>query len=302
MTSVPSTGTGARSAREKVAQGVSPGNVVQNKPSRHSGRKLKPLASIRVLITRAKKQAAGLSKDLRSLGATVIEIPAIEIRPPRSYKPLDSALRNATNYDWLILTSVNGVEALISRLKKLRMEPADLDHLKIAAIGPATHAAIEKQGLYVEVVPDEYVAEGVLRSLDGRTEGKRVLLVRARIARDVLPNELRRAGTQVDVVEAYETVVPKSSRDRLRQVLRDPRRRPDVITFTSSSTARNFVSLMGGRNPARQLRGIALASIGPVTSSTLKELGLEPAVEASPYTMAGLVQAIIAATQGRSMG
>lgn len=267
------------------------------------GTNSKPLSGVRVLVTRARKQAGSLSRDLRAHGATVLEIPAIEIRPPRSFAPLDGALRDVAGYEWLILTSVNGVDALFARLKKLRMPASRLDHLRIAAIGPATRAALEKQGLYVDVMPDEYVAEGVLRALAGRTEGKRVLLVRAKVARDVLPRELRRSGARVDVVEAYETVVPASSRTRLRALLADARRRPQVITFTSSSTVRNFVSLLGTRrNLARRLQGILLASIGPVTSATLREVGLPVGVEARAYTMPGLVQAIIDAPVRSGLG
>ncbi len=210
----------------------------------------RPLAGIRVLIGRARHQAGALSGELRKLGATVLEIPFIEIRQPRSFKPLDSALKNLGHYDWLILTSVNGVEAMWERLKKLRLKNTSLSRLRIAAIGPATRKAIERRGCKVDVVPKEYVAESVVSSLRRRVKGKRVLLVRAKVARDVIPRELRKAGAQVDVVEAYETVVPQSSRTRLRRALANPRRRPHVVTFTSSSTVRNFVTLLGSR-PAK---------------------------------------------------
>jgi uroporphyrinogen-III synthase len=257
------------------------------------------LVCIRVLVGRARRQAGALSSGLRKLGAQVIEIPFIEIRKPRSYRPLDNALKNLPHYDWMILTSVNGVEAMWERVKKLRVTQKHLRHLKIAAIGPATRRTIEKHGLRVEVVPEEYVAEAVVKSLRNRVKGKRVLLARAKVARDVIPRELRKLGAQVDVVEAYETVIPRSSRVQLRAVLRDPRRRPDVITFTSSSTVRNFVALLaGGRGrllPTKHLNGVRLASIGPVTSSTLRELGLRVDIEAREYTIPGLIRAIRAA-------
>ena len=204
------------------------------------------LSGVRVLVGRARHQAGALSGELRKVGATVLEVPFIEIRKPRSFKPLDSALQNLDGYDWLILTSANGVEAMWERLTKLRLKKT-LKHLRIAAIGPATKRAIEQHGGKVDVVPKEYVAESVVRSLRRRVKGKRVLLVRARVARDVIPRELRRAGARVDVVEAYETVVPQSSRTRLRSALANPRRRPHVITFTSSSTVRNFAALLGSR-------------------------------------------------------
>jgi uroporphyrinogen-III synthase len=263
------------------------------------------LSGIRVLVGRARHQAGALSKELRKLGAEVIEIPFIEIHRPRSFRPLDSALKELHRCDWLILTSVNGVEAMWDRMGKLRVNKHTLDHLHIAAIGPATKKAIEQRELTVEVVPKEYVAESVVRSLKRRVKGRRVLLVRAKVARDVIPRELRRAGAQVDVVEAYETVVPQTSRVRLRAALGNPRRRPHVVTFTSSSTARNFVELLGGpRRAGRKARGrerprhtnldgILMASIGPVTSSTLRELGLRVDIAAKEFTIPGLVDAIV---------
>src|ERR1035441_2047179 len=166
-----------------------------------------PLSGIRVLVGRARHQAGALSSELRNRGASVIEIPFRSIRKPKSFKPLDSALKSLATYDWLILTSVNGVEAMWDRLNKLRLPPSSVDGLRIAAIGPATRKAIEQRGVKVDVVPKEYVAESVVRSLKSKVKGKRVLLVRAKVARDVIPHELRKAGADVDVVEAYETVV-----------------------------------------------------------------------------------------------
>jgi uroporphyrinogen-III synthase len=147
------------------------------------------------------------------------------------------------------------------------------------------------------------VAESVVRSLRRRVKGKRILLVRAKIARDVIPRELRKAGAQVDVVEAYETVVPQSSRERLRSALKDPKRRPHVITFTSSSTVKNFVALLGKRRIDGKLDGILMASIGPVTSATLREVGLRADIVAKKFTIPGLVdaigQAIVSGESGR---
>lgn len=285
----------------------------------------RPLRKVRILVGRARHQASALSAELRKRGAQVLEIPFIEIRQPRSYQPLDSALKNLATYDWLILTSVNGVEAMGARMDKLKLSDkikiqdasgkfregpeftradirtnsgaalaAGVHRLRIAAIGPATKKAIEQRGGKVDVVPKEYVAESVVRSLRRRVKGKRVLLVRAKVARDVIPRELRRAGARVDVVEAYETVVPQSSRARLRAALKNPRQRPQVVTFTSSSTVRNFVMLLGGSRVHPSLDGILTASIGPVTSSTLRELGLGVHIEAKEFTIPGLIDAIIA--------
>jgi uroporphyrinogen-III synthase len=258
----------------------------------------KALQGVRILVGRAQHQASSLSSDLRKLGARVIQIPFIEIGKPGSFQPLDRALKSAAVYDWLVLTSVNGVDALWGRLEKLKLTKRNLRHLQIAAIGPATKKAIEKRGLKVNVVPKEYVAESVVEGLRSKVAGSRVLLARTKVARDVIPRELRNLGAQVDVVEAYETVIPESSRLELRTVLQDPQRRPHVITFTSSSTVRNFVTLLGSRRSAShghalKLDDIQFASIGPVTSATLRELGLPVNIEAREYTMPGLVQAIL---------
>ena len=259
----------------------------------------KPLAGCRVLVSRAKKQAGALSSALRALGFHVIEIPFIEIRKPSSFKPLDTALRNLATYDWLILTSVNGVEAMFERMAKLKLNRSALSHLKIAAIGPATKKAIEQHRLAVTVTPKEYVAESVVASLHKRVKGKRVLLVRAKVARDVIPRELRKAGASVDVIEAYETVAPKSSQRQLRTVL-NSKRKPHAITFTSSSTVKSFVSLLGIRSARAALKkpapnhGIHAASIGPVTSATLRGFGLPVDIEAKKFDVPGLVAAIVA--------
>jgi uroporphyrinogen-III synthase len=255
--------------------------------------KTNQLQGRRILVGRARHQASALSTGLRARGAHVEEIPFIEIRKPRSYKPLDTALRNLDHYDWLILTSVNGVTAFWERLRKLRVNRNTLKHLKIAAIGPSTKKAIVQRGFRVHIVPGEYVAEAVVEALRDKINGKRVLLARAKVARDVIPQELTKAGAVVDVVEAYETVVPKNSRKRLLTLIADPKRRPDVITFTSSSTVKNFVALLGRhRRWKGQLKGINFASIGPVTSSTLREMNLDVHAEANKYTIPGLVQAI----------
>ena len=256
----------------------------------------KPLAGVRILVGRARQQASALSAQLQAAGAEVIEIPFIEIKPPRSYRALDAALKAISEFDWLILTSVNGVQALAARMKKLRIEPAELAHMKVATIGPSTRNASEKMGLDVSVVPPKYVAESVVDSLRGKVEGQRVLLVRAAVARDVIPHELRKMGATVDVVEAYQTVVPDSSRRELQAVITDAKRRPQVVTFTSSSTVRNFVDLLGGRGrPLHNidLSGVRMASIGPITSATLREFGLQVDIEAEEYTITGLTRAVV---------
>ena len=253
--------------------------------------KEEPLRGWRILTTRASRQSGGLARPLRELGAEVIEVPTIEIRPPRSYKALDSALRNIGAYDWLILTSVNGVEALFARLKKLRMQKKKLAHLEIAAIGPATRREIENHGLEVAVTPEKYIAESVVEALKDKTAGKRVLLVRAKVARDVLPTELKKAGAKLNVAEAYETHIPAGAKAKLNRLFAGDASRPDVVTFTSSSTATNFLALLE-KDHYHTLREIWLASIGPVTSATLHQAGFKPNIEAVEYTMEGLALAI----------
>jgi len=253
-----------------------------------------PLAGTRILVGRARHQAGSLSASLRGLGASVIEIPFIEIRKPHSFAPMDQALRILKDYDWLILTSANGVEATWKRLRKLRIPRRHLKHLQIAAIGPATKRALVKHGLKVKMMPEEYVAESVVKGLCDKVKGKRILLVRAKVARDVIPDSLAAAGAHVDVVEAYETVVPEKSRTRLRALMKNKKRRPHVVTFTSSSAVRNFVELLG-LSRAAALANVQFVSIGPVTSATLGEFQLPVASEAREFTMGGLIRAIVLA-------
>jgi uroporphyrinogen-III synthase len=247
-----------------------------------------PFAGIRILIGRAQKQIGILDDLLSEFGATVTAIPFIEIRPPKSWAPLDRALGALSTYDWLILTSVNGVRALLSRMDRQQIPLAKLSHLQIAAIGPATKGSLEKHGITVAVTPREYVAEAVVEALRDRVAGKRVLLVRAQEAREVIPRELSKAGAQVEVVAAYETVLPAAARPRLDEIWRDAKQRPHVVAFTSSSTVRNFRQLTAGM----PLDGIRFVSIGPVTSRTMREMGFTPHAEAREYTMAGIVGAI----------
>ena len=247
----------------------------------------------RIIVSRAREQAGSLSQLLQERGADVLEIPFIEIHPPKSYEAMDLAIQGLMNYDWLILTSVNGVASFFARLQKLGKDETHLLHLKIAAIGPATRKAIEKHGLPVDVMPKEYVAEAVVEELKNDVAGQKILLARAKVARDVIPNELRQLGAKVHVIEAYETVLPESSREALVTALSGDHK-PFAITFTSSSTVKNFLDLIGEeRAHSSLLDGVKLASIGPVTSQTLRELGLRVDVEAKEYTIPGLVDALL---------
>ena len=240
-----------------------------------------PLFAQRIVVTRARGQADALSARLRALGADAIEMPTIEILPALDYEPLDQAIANLASYDWLIFTSANGVRFFLDRLDR---SAADLRSLRarICVIGPATRAAVEALHLKIDGMGDQYVAEGLLAALGTHDlQGKRILLPRAAVARDLLPVELRRRGAQVDVVEAYRTVAPGRAIDLAAK--------PDWITFTSSSTVQNFVA-MGG---PEMLAGVKVASIGPVTTAAARKLGIDVTVEAAVFTIDGLIDAII---------
>jgi uroporphyrinogen-III synthase len=256
-----------------------------------------PLAGRRILVTRARHQAGQLSEKLRALGAEVVEIPAIEIVPPESYAALDRALGNLAQFQWLIVTSANGVEALAARVAALRIAAGDFRHLSIAAVGSATAQALRGLGLAVSVTPKEYVAESLVEALGERVQGERVLLARAAVARDVIPDALRTRGALVDVVDAYRTVIPDESVTAIRTLFREERRIPDAATFTSSSTVANFLALLTKAGIAAPKTMLAV-SIGPIASGTLRENGWEPAAEADPHDLEGLVRAVVAALRG----
>ena len=240
-----------------------------------------PLFGQRILVTRARGQAGALSAKLRALGAETIEFPTIEIQPAADYGPLDRAIANLAAYDWLIFTSANGVRFFLDRLDRSATDLRAL-RAKICAIGPATRAAIEALHLKVDLMGTEYVAEGLLSAFAVHDlEGLRILLPRAAVARDLVPVELTRRGAQVDVVEAYRTGLPSATFDAAWK--------PDWITFTSSSTVQNFVEMAG----ADAIGNLKVASIGPVTSARARQLGIEIAVEATMFTVDGLIEAIL---------
>ena len=249
-----------------------------------------PLLGKHIAITRTREQAGVLREQLTALGAQVIEIPTIEIRDPASWEPLDSAIRRLEEFDYLLVTSANGARNFLRRLEACGRRVRDLKGLIIGAIGPATAAEFAESGVKVDVTPRQYAAEGLVEALGGRDlHGKAFLIPRAKVARDVVPRLLREKGGRVEVVEAYETVVPQLPVGELRRLFTPP---PHVITFTSSSTAANFARLAGENSIFELLRGVAIASIGPITSETIRKLGLTVTIEAEESTMPGLVQAI----------
>jgi uroporphyrinogen III methyltransferase/synthase len=255
-----------------------------------------PLFGQRVVVTRDRRQAGELSTRLRSLGAEPVEVPVIDIRAAADTGPLDAAIERLESYDWLIFTSVNGVRFFLERLDSSGRDLRSL-RARVCAIGPATREALAALHLKVDIMPEQYVAESLVSALEQYDlRGKRVLLPRAAVARDLVPVELRSRGARVDVVEAYRTVVPDDAPDRAREAFSE-RKRPAWVTFTSSSTVKNFLAVAG----KEALRGVRIATIGPVTSATARAHGLEVAVEATPFTTEGLVAAIasfLSARQG----
>jgi uroporphyrinogen-III synthase len=248
-----------------------------------------PLHKRRILITRTRRQASYLAAQLEALGATTIAIPTIEIVPPASYAPLDEALACLGDFAWLIFTSANAVEAFAARLTIRGLAPVALP--KIAVIGPATARAVEAQGFAVDLIPQWYVAESLIESLLPHAPGSRMLLVRAEEARDVLPESLSAAGAEVIIAPAYRNQLPTSSISSVREIFAPPDVELDAITFTSASTARNLAALLGQAGLAIP-SGVVLASIGPITSEALRELGYRPTVEAGESTIPALVTSL----------
>lgn len=247
-----------------------------------------PLFGRTVVVTRARAQAAEMCEQLREFGADAIELPAIEIRPPSDWGPLDRAIGRLEEYDWLLFTSANGVKYFLERLDK---GGRDLRSIRgrICAIGPATAAALAAVHLKADVMPEKFVAEGLLEALGGHDlAGKKILLARAAEARDLIPVELSKRGAAIDVAPAYQTVAPQHCAELASQVF-GASEKPDWVTFTSSSTVRNFAKVC----PAERLVGTKVASIGPITSETARDLGFTVDVEASDYTVEGLIAAIL---------
>jgi uroporphyrinogen III methyltransferase/synthase len=246
----------------------------------------------RILITRARSQAPSLAQRIESLGGEVIEFPTIEIRPPESYGPLDQAINQIGSYDWLIFTSVNGVEQFLSRFEKLGKSLADLAGIEVGAIGPETAKRLTAAQIQPSLVPKQYQAEGILEALIPEAVlGKRILIPRAAKARDILPETLRRWGARVNVVEAYQTVLPQVDVSALCELLREGT--IDVITFTSSSTVTNFTVMLRDQDLPRLLSRAVIACIGPITRKTVEDLGMRPEIVSEEFTIPGLVRAMV---------
>lgn len=249
-----------------------------------------PLSGRRILVTRAAHQAGKLSEGLRALGADPVEVPVLEIQPPENLGPLDETLHNLHLYGWLILTSVNTVLHLALRAAQLGISLAADAPSQVAVIGEATAAAARKAGLRVTLIPESYVAERLVEELAGRIQGQRILLARAAVARDVIPDALREAGAEVDVVDAYRNVLPKDAPEKMRGALAAG---IDAATFTSSSSVTHLAEAAREAGIRFPFAGVAAISIGPITSKTLRELGWKPAAEANPSDIPGLISAVV---------
>ena len=247
----------------------------------------RPLSGKRIVVTRTRKQAGVLTSRLRVLGAVVFELPMIRIEPPTDLREFAELVQDSHTYDWIIFTSPNGVDAFFEIFYKLYDDAREIGGAKIAAIGPATAQRVRDFHLHVELQPEEFVAEGVVRQFQkqGGVENLRILLARAEKARDVLPRELSKLGAIVDEAFAYRTV--PETRDITGARRRLLEEGADLITFTSSSTVENFLAL-GLPWP----KGMQVASIGPITSKTAADHGLKIDIEARRHDIEGLVEAI----------
>lgn len=250
----------------------------------------KPLFGKGIVITRPEKQADDLAVLLEREGARAIHFPAIKITPPQDLRGLDAALDKLDTYNWLIFTSANGVQYFFARLLELNKDIRELKGIKICCIGPATAKQITSRGLKVDLVPEKFIAEGILKSFDQMNlQGQKILLPRAAEARDILPEGIKKTGAAVDVVTVYETVNSGKKKEELEKLIKADE--IDVITFTSSSTVTNFLKIMGKdfSFPPQ----VKVACIGPVTEATARKAGLNVDIRQEEYTMDGLVQALV---------
>ncbi len=252
----------------------------------------RPLFGKQIVITRARKQASDLVKKLSALGAECLEFPTIKIVPPDDFKPLDKAIKNISEYNWIVFTSVNGVDFFFNRLFENGHDVRHLGHLRTASIGPATADRLFTFGIKSDIIPDSYRAESVIDAFKNETiEGKQILLPRARDARPVLPVELTKMGARVDEIITYYADTDTHDADDL--ITRLENKTIDLITFTSSSTVKNLKALLPEDRFHDLMKDTAIASIGPITTDTAKDLGFEVHVTANTYTIDGLCDIIL---------
>jgi len=252
----------------------------------------RPLWGKTAVVTRSREQASRLVELLNAAGARCLEVPTIEIGPPDDFAPLDEALDDISGYDWVVFTSANGVKAFMARLFAQGKDVRALGGVKIAAIGPATAQALREWAIVTDVVPAAFKAEVLLEALSPHvTPGSRILLARAQMAREVLPQGLVRLGAEVQVAPVYKARHPREIPPEAEAALKEGK--VDILTFTSSATVHNFAALLGKARFQQLAAGAAVAAIGPITRATLSEYGITPQIEPATFTIPALAAAII---------
>ena len=252
----------------------------------------RPLMGQRIVVTRTRHQASELAEQLTTLGAEVLQAPTIDIHPPQDWAPVDDAIQNISNFDWLILTSSNGVEGLAQRLKALNLDARHLATTKIAAVGKQTAAALSNIGITPDLIPTEFVGESLAADLITKEDlnNKNILMLRADIARPMLREKLTEAGATVHDITVYQTKIAESLPEDIITAVQE--NTIDWITFTSSSTVRNFIQLLADDAQTLINNQTKIASIGPQTTKTAKDLGLTLTLESSPHTVNSLVETL----------
>jgi uroporphyrinogen III methyltransferase/synthase len=254
----------------------------------------KPLFGKRIIVTRAREQASAFLAQLTERGAECIEFPTIEIIPPSQWDEMDQAIQSLDQYQWLLFTSVNGVKYFFQRLEQMGQDVRSLKDLQVGAIGPKTAEAVYAKGIKPDLVPDEYRAEAIVEAFKKEgAESLNILLPRAAEAREVLPGELRKKGVRVDVVEAYQTVMPDKGAGRVKDMLQNGE--IHMVTFTSSSTVKNFMGMFGPDmdQVKHWMEKVAIACIGPITAQTAEKHGLTVSIMPKEYTIEALTDAIL---------
>lgn len=252
----------------------------------------KPLFGKNIVVTRNQQQAGEFGRLLEEEGARVIEFPTIEIVPALNYQDLDEAIDEIEKYHWVIFTSSNGVKYFFERVKKKGYDLRCLKGVKVCAIGPGTAKTIENSGIKIDLIPKKFLAEGIIEVLlKEDIKGKNILIPRAEVAREILPEKLEEMGANVNVVTAYRTVKVDSGLNKIKPLLEN--KEIDVITFTSFSTADNFISLFSQDELKDLMRGVNIASIGPITSNRIEKAGLKVKISPSEYTLEKLLEEIV---------
>lgn len=250
---------------------------------------INPLQGRRILVTRAAEQAAEFTEQLRQRGAVVVECPTIQLVPPQQWDEVDAAIHHLSSFDWLILTSTNGVRFFFARLLELGFAPTALQNAKVCAVGPKTAEALQELGIRPDMVPEQFTGEGVVASFQGiDLQGRRILFPKADGARDLIPQQLRGMGAELVDPVVYRNIIPQALPETARQALEQ--HQLDAVVFSSPSTVRNLATLTGGIKRLQQLlEGVAVASIGPVTTKACQELGLKVTVEPEHATLDNLI-------------